>query len=125
MSCRVSWYKTVRCSRARARNADDDDSFTVFVQRYGAGRTDLPLKITGGSTVGDLKQKIAERLGLLPAQMRLVLEGEDLVDDATMTESNIAPGQTVRLEARGLGGGGGSDDDEMDTGRRDIVSMRC
>ena len=125
MSCRVSWYKTVRCSRSRARNADDDDSFTVFVQRYGAGRKDLPLKITGGSTVGDLKQKIAERLGLLPAQMRLVLEGEDLVDDATMTESNIAPGQTVRLEARGLGGGGGSDDDEMDTGRRDIVSMRC
>ncbi|EEQ38650.1 hypothetical protein EJF18_30486 [Clavispora lusitaniae] len=58
---------------------------------------DIPVDIEAGDKVVRIKEMMEEKEGIPPAQQRLIFNGSQLNDDATVSESGIQPGASLHL----------------------------
>lgn len=57
----------------------------------------IPVQLSLGDTVGDLKARVGKVEGIAPKQQRLIYEGKTLEDQATIKSYGIADGDAVTL----------------------------
>ena len=70
----------------------------IFIKTL-TGKT-LTVDTDSSETVETIKQKIQEKEGIPPDQMRLVFAGKQLEDNRTMNDYNIGNDATVHLVLR-------------------------
>lgn len=58
---------------------------------------DIPVDIEAGDKVVRIKEMMEEKEGIPPAQQRLIFNGSQLNDDATVSELGIQPGASLHL----------------------------
>ena len=68
-----------------------------------SGRS-CPIDVSPLTTIEDIKQIIADREGGSVTQQRLVCNGRTLRDGTVISDYNVAPGMTIELLLRMLGG---------------------
>lgn len=58
---------------------------------------DIPVDIEAADKVVRIKEMMEEKEGIPPAQQRLIFNGSQLNDDATVAELGIQPGASLHL----------------------------
>jgi len=74
----------------------------IFVKTL-TGKT-ITLDVEGGSSIQDIKQKIAEKEAIPADQQRLIFGGKQLEDTSTLNDYNIQNDSTIHLVLRLRGG---------------------
>lgn len=74
----------------------------LFYKNLG-GRS-CPIDVSPLTTIEDIKQVIMDREGTPVAQQRLMCNGKILRDGTVISDYNVAPGMTIELLLRMVGG---------------------
>jgi ubiquitin-like protein Nedd8 len=64
----------------------------------------LELNVEPDCLILDLKQKVQEKEGIPPAQIRLIYSGKQLADDKNVTEYGITAGKCINMVLQLKGG---------------------
>jgi len=67
----------------------------IFIKTL-TGKT-IELNVTLIDTINNIKQQIYEKDGIPPDQQRIIYGGKQLVNDKTINDYNIQPGNTLHI----------------------------